>query len=140
MFSVYLHDDPESLRIQLIGDFAGPAVAEARSVWLTARSAAAGRKIVFDLAELRIADTEGILLLEHAAAEGGLFITATSAGEATLATFSGLSASVLPAPRLKTTDTMRCWWGRLFGSVQPSIRKCLACGCMLRKLWVQTRA
>ncbi len=135
MLSVYLYDGPESVRIRLVGELASADVGGVEATWVTARSATRGRKVVFDLSELRGADSRGRGFLQEAAATGALFVTATPEGEASVETIPRIGMRVLPPPRLTAWAFVRCWWGRAFRVVQPSIRRCIACGCAVRKIW-----
>ena len=135
MLTVYLHDGPEVLRIQLVGDLSAKDVGAAKAAWTRARSAARGRGVVVDLSEVGAIDAMGEDLLKRAVVAGAHFVTASSAAESLILAISGGMPKMLPSPRLTPAQAVRCWLSRAFGLVQPSIRKCLACGCRIRKLW-----
>lgn len=135
MLTVYLHDGPEVLRIQLVGDLSAGDMGAAEAAWTRARSAARGRGMVIDLSEVGAIDAPGEDLLKRAAVGGVDFVTAGLTAESLIQTISDGVPRMLPRPRLTAARTLRCWFGRAFRLVQPSIQKCLACGCVIRKAW-----
>jgi len=110
-------------------------VSAVEAAWIRGQSLASGRVVVFDVSEVGLIDSEGEDLLKRAGAAGVDFVTAGSAAESLIQAISDSIPKVLPPPRLTVARTVRCWFGRAFRLVQPSVRKCLACGCMIRKVW-----
>ena len=112
MLTVYLHDGPESLRIQLIGELAGPDVVTVEGTWVTARSTARHRKVIFDLCGLRGADSVGRGFLKKVAATGAAFLTANAEGEWSVKTPSHLEVRGFRAPRPGAGELLQSWWAR----------------------------
>lgn len=73
-FKYYIHDGAEACRFQLIGELAETDIPELDGCWRTVRTIVAGRKLVFDLRELRTVDEQGKQWLAGMATEGAIFI------------------------------------------------------------------
>lgn len=130
MLAVYLHDSPEALRIQLIGDLTAPGVPLVESAWRTSGAPA----VVFDLSEVERIDAEGERLLARAGGAGASFITASADADRIAKQISLTAPRTLPQPTRTAGETLRCWLTRKF-RIRPTLHKCLRCGCVLRKLW-----
>jgi len=108
----YLHDEPDTLRIEIVSELAGAGVNSIKHAWRTANSVLAGRHIVVGLTAVAEADDEGrgLLLTWHRC---GARIIARSMDSRTLAE-SILGASVPMAPakpgwRQGLSDFLQPW-------------------------------
>jgi hypothetical protein len=59
----YLHDNPDALRIEIVGNLSGAGMASIEHAWRTSNSVLAGRHIVVDRTAVAEADGDGRRLL-----------------------------------------------------------------------------
>ena len=108
----YLHDEPDVLRIEIVGDQSGAGVGSIEHAWRTATSVLAGRHIVVGLTAVAEADADGrgILLTWHRC---GARIIARSMDSRTLAeSILDLPVPMPPAKsgwRQRFSDFLRRW-------------------------------
>jgi len=94
----YIHDEFDVLRLEIVGNLTGPAVASVDQAWRTAHSVIDGRRVVVGLTALADADESGrdLLLSWH---RSGARIIARSPESLKLA--EGIVDTVVPMPASK---------------------------------------
>lgn len=100
----YIHDEADALRLEIVGDLTGPAVASVDQAWRTAHSVLDGRRVVVGLNAVAAADERGrdLLLRCH---RSGAQIIARSPESRKLA--ERIVGAPVPLSVLKTSSSRR---------------------------------
>ncbi len=135
MSVVYLHDTPQALRLQVVGELTAAAAAELEQSCLTAASILGLRPIVVDLSSSTLIHDSARDALQRLALRGARLLTAGGPAETVAAQLAPRIPVTLPSPPLSLPRRLWCSFARLCRAACHITRLCLPCLTPQRKLF-----
>lgn len=131
----YLYDEVGTLRFRLIGHLGGNVALDFERSWKTASSTLGGRVAVVDLSEVESADPVGREVLRRVGAAGAKFVTANALGDSLARDASGRVYREMNDAPQGLWKRVRCWFGCCCRAARATMRKCVQCGRVVRRIW-----
>lgn len=135
MSVVYLHDTPQALRIQVVGELTADAAAEMEQSSLTAASILGPRPIIVDLSSATSIHDPARGVLQRLALRGARLLTAGGPAEAVAAQLAARLPVALPSAPLPLPRRLWCSLARFCRAACHVTRLCLPCRSPQRKLF-----
>lgn len=135
MSVVYLHDTPQALRIQVVGELTAAAAAEMEQSCLTAASILGLRPVIVDLSSATFIHDPARDVLQRLAIGGARLLTAGGPAETVAAQLAARLPVAIPSAPLSLPRRLWCSFARFCRAACHLTRLCLPCLSPQRKIF-----